>query len=300
MLPLDLRYRIFFVVVVFAHLHCAESYVTAADCDPYYPDIQNAVGDASQSLGSAGRALTMGIDFFGLTSTIFPNIDSRDNALEKLNLTFIYRQAYSRSIRTEFASVAAAQQAELDDDADTGNEGLDPVLFSIYFSCDPTTFSKVGLNQWFDTVTQQLYTSTANDMLCGSGVKVMTATSVRPQDDPNAPMNADNGPPRYLVVILCPSVLTQTAGEPKMYADLAGTELSNTRPNFVGVKGQRLTAEETLDLLAWKGMFIDQLRERVLSVYIARVIILAIGAKFWQRTHGKLRDPSVHPSCIED
>lgn len=137
-------------------------------------------------------------------------------------------------------------------------------------------------------------------MLCGSGVKVMTATSVRPQDDPNAPMNADNGPPRYLVVILCPSVLTQTAGEPKMYADLAGTELSNTRPNFVGVKGQRLTAEETLDLLAWKGMFIDQLRERVLSVYIARVIILAIGAKFWQRTHGKLRDPSVHPSCIED
>lgn len=178
----------------------------------------------------------------------------------------------------------------MDDDAGTTREGLQPILYSIYFSCDPTTFNKVGVNQWFDSVTQHLYISTAEDVLCGPGVKVMMAASVRLQNP--------NGPPGYVVIILCPSVLTQTAGEPKMYADLAGTELSNTRPNFPGVRGQSLTQEDTLDLLAWDGMAIDQLRERVLSVYMMRVILYVAGAKFWEETHGKSKGSGAHSSRI--
>lgn len=64
-----------------------------------------------------------------------------------------------------------------------------------------------------------------------------------------------------------------------MFADLVGTDLShNTRPTVF--YDPPLTEEMTLNMLAWEGMSIDQLREKVLSVYIGSTILLVTNAIF--------------------
>lgn len=147
---------------------------------------------------------------------------------------------------------------------------LDPILplnSTLYFTCDPTSFVRVA-GGWWNTVTQQYYSlpGAANEGdICGPGVKTRLAES-RQQ-------------PRHFIMILCPLVLEQVDGQPKLYADLSGTELShNTRLNEE--YDPPLTNAMTLNILLWIGMSIDQLRERVLSVYIGRAILLVISAKY--------------------
>lgn len=64
-----------------------------------------------------------------------------------------------------------------------------------------------------------------------------------------------------------------------MFVDLTGFELSNNTRPTVHYKPP-LTDEMTLDTLVWTGMSIDQLRERVLSVYIGRAILLVTDAMY--------------------
>ena len=95
-------------------------------------------------------------------------------------------------------------------------------------------------------------------------------------------------------MILCPAVLTQRVGEPKIFATVDGKELSHTIPSPVydGNNGDPLpnvTAVESLDLLLWQGMNIDQLRERVLSVYMGRVILFLTGQKYYTQVLDKER-----------
>ena len=100
----------------------------------------------------------------------------------------------------------------------------------------------------------------AEDDICGPGIKTRLARS-----------RAD--PPNF-VMILCLPVLAQIDGQPKMFADIRGNDLShNTWPT-------PMTDDSTLYMLAWYGMSIDQLRERVLSVYIGRTILLITSAKY--------------------
>ena len=90
MLSLDLNYGMFISVAVLLHLHRAESYVQAPDCQAYSEDIETAVTDAGQSLGLGGITLARlrsEANYFGLTDSIFPNIDSAEHSLEKENLT---------------------------------------------------------------------------------------------------------------------------------------------------------------------------------------------------------------------
>lgn len=82
--------------------------------------------------------------------------------------------------------------------------------------------------------------------------------------------------PAYLIAILCPQILTQTPGRPKMWATLDGLELTNTRPTA-----------GTQDSLLWIGMHIDVLRQRVLSVWIGRMVILITSLKYSDRMHSK-------------
>lgn len=81
--------------------------------------------------------------------------------------------------------------------------------------------------------------------------------------------------PAYLIIILCPQVLTQTPDRPKMWATLDGAQLTNTRQS-AGIE----------DSLLWLGMHIDALRQRVLSVWVARMVILITSIKYSDRMHG--------------
>ena len=94
------------------------------------------------------------------------------------------------------------------------------------------------------------------------------------------------------MIILCPPALTQTPGLPKMYADLAGGQLTDTRPDTEDTPGHPLdpdtplTPEMTLNLQFWSGMHIDQLRERTLSVLLGRYILFIAAQKYRTRLVG--------------
>ena len=66
-----------------------------------------------------------------------------------------------------------------------------------------------------------------------------------------------------------------------MFANLAGTNLENNdRPTVIYDSELEVTDEMTLNMLAWTGMNIDQLRQRVQSVYIGRTFLLVTAAMF--------------------
>lgn len=171
-------------------------------------------------------------------------------------------------------TIANAQQRELFADIDSGTRDVSQVTYNVLFSCDPRTFRKISGNNWWDRDTLQLYNITTADVICDSNTK--TRLALRPE-------------PFGFVVILCPAVLTQRDGEPKMWATLDGTELSNTRPSPEYDDDHNLTAAESLDLLGWDGMNIDQLRERVLSVYMGRLVLFLTGQKYCNQVYGKER-----------
>lgn len=149
------------------------------------------------------------------------------------------------------------------------------------FVCDPTTFirdvlavedlgSEDGpggtadyIHVWYDTATDEVYQDlTFDEELCPSGVPTRLAyhrgRGFRQGDD-------EEDHPDYYIVVLCPEILTQTPGKPKMWATLDGQELSNTRPSDGTL----------LNELAYVGMSIDDLRSRVLSVHLARNLLIS-------------------------
>lgn len=172
-----------------------------------------------------------------------------------------------------FEDITTARQFELqDEDADDSpDDDISPVTYNLIFSCDPRTFTETSDNKWWDSDTQQLYII-GTDTICDYHTK--TRLAMRPQ-------------PFGFVVILCPAVLSQRDGEPKMWADLAGRELSNTRPTVQPVDPKNLKETESLDLGIWAGMNIDQLRERVLSVYMGRIVLFLTGQKYYKQIIGR-------------
>lgn len=132
---------------------------------------------------------------------------------------------------------------------------------SALFSCDPTAFTRIHPNEpdslWTTPDSpDELYDVTADNEICPPGMNLRLA--------------ANTGRLPHFIVVLCPEILTQKEGRFKMFATLDGQELSHTRPD----------SGSTLDMLAWEGMHVDQLRERVLSVQIGRVILMIIGQKY--------------------
>ncbi len=109
---------------------------------------------------------------------------------------------------------------------------------------------------------------TTEPEICPSGVNTRIAKH---------PATINPPQPAYLVVILCPEILTQTPGRPKMWATLDGQELTDTRPTA-----------DTQDNLLWTGMHIDALRQKVLSVWIGRMALLITSIKYSDRIHSKL------------
>ena len=158
------------------------------------------------------------------------------------------------------------------------SDSILPLDSTLLFTCNPDSFVKLTRG-WWDSETRQYYNvpgAVDDGDICGPGVKTRLADY--------------RGEPRHYIMIICPPVLEQIDGEPKMFADLDGTDLShNTRPSVL--YDPPLTEDMTLNMLAWEGTSIDQLRERVLSVYIGRTILLvtnAIYADYPDHIRGKL------------
>ena len=147
---------------------------------------------------------------------------------------------------------------------------------TITFSCAPTTFRQVPnptnprQELWFDSDTGAYYNVAStywpddNNVICPPGQKTRLAYAQ----------------PR-VIIILCAEVLRQTDGEPKMFRDLNGGDLtSNNRATetiFPQDYSNDPPEDVTQNAFSWPGMQIDQLRQRVLSVYIGRNLILAYG-----------------------
>lgn len=142
------------------------------------------------------------------------------------------------------------------DNFDVGD--LPAVEDTLEYSCNPRRFRKVDGDEWQDRTTGEIYIIQSADQICpGDGsVKLRLALHL--------------AEPQHFIAILCPSILGQSDGQPKMYATLEGVELSNTRPN----------GDPPLDVLSYVGMSIDDLRARVLSVYLGRVILMMVAAKW--------------------
>lgn len=160
----------------------------------------------------------------------------------------------------EYATLEEAREAELEFTPD-----LPAVEDILEYSCNPRRFRKVDVDgddvdgdEWQDTTTGEIYIIQSADQICpGDGsVKLRLAFRLAGLE--------------HFIAILCPIILAQTDGQPKMYATLEGVELSNTRPD----------GDPPLDVLAYVGMSIDDLRARVLSVYLGRVILMIEAVKW--------------------
>lgn len=136
--------------------------------------------------------------------------------------------------------------------------------------CDPYVYVKIDRSYtdflWRDSTTNGYYIITDEPEICPPGLKTRLA--------------AHRGEPFHFIIILCPEVLTQTDGQYKMFATLGGDGLTNTRPQDVG---------NPLDMHTWVGMSIDQLRERVLSVYLGRMVIYIQAQKYAQNISSESR-----------
>lgn len=156
------------------------------------------------------------------------------------------------------------------------------------YICDTSNFVKVvtqGRNPyWYDLESGETFIITNEAEICPQGLKSRIASHV--------------DPPIYFVIILCPPALTQTPGLPKMYADLAGGGLTNTRPNTDVSPGHPLdpntplTPEMTVNLQFWVGMHIDQLRERTLSVILGRYLLFITAQKYSTRLFDRVNGES--------
>ena len=147
------------------------------------------------------------------------------------------------------------------------------ILDSItWFWCDVTGFVKVDDASpfwvWVGVGGDGTYLQiTTEPEICPPGVNTRLAKHPATINPPR---------PAYLIIILCPQVLTQTPGRPKMWATLDGRELTDTRPTA-----------GTQDGLLWLGKHIEALRQKALSVWIGRMVILITSLKYSDRMHSK-------------
>ena len=176
----------------------------------------------------------------------------------------IYEQA-ARFPPEEYRTLEEARDAELEVLAEMNQPHLPAIEDTLTFSRNPRRFVNQGGNRWQDRTTREIYTINSVDEICPWDGSVKVRLALHLVD------------PQYFVAILCPSVLGQTDGEPKMYAALSGTEFANTRPN----------GDPPLHVLSFVGMSIDQLRARVLSVYLDRIVLIKVGQKWPDVATGK-------------
>lgn len=171
----------------------------------------------------------------------------------------------------EYEDLQDALEEDIDVDASLP-EDLQRIDSTVHFECDPTAFVKVessrGSPLWVgpDGVAVEM---TRDAALCPPGVKTRVAEH---------PATTNPTTPAYFVVMLCPEILTQTPGRPKMWATLVGTELEDTRP-----------VVDIQDNLLWLGMHIDSLRQNVLSVWMGRIVLLIMGVQYSDRIYSGLR-----------
>ena len=162
---------------------------------------------------------------------------------------------------SQYDSVEAAQSRGIPSTiiapGPSDNKALDS---STTYVCDASIFQwEDGL--WRDTTTGLLYRGLSGPEMCPPGVKLRLGEVL--------------SRPQFYIVVLCPELLTQTPGKPKMFATLKAMELTHTRNN-VDVNG----VQDDLDIFAWDGMSIDDLRQKVLSVYLGLVIMYVQAVKF--------------------
>lgn len=264
-------------------------YILGQDCPAHSDDIEVALDDFSYSSISAWSSLTPQNDavedWFGLLEPLFSGLSystpyamqqwmldpNYDVGPETISLTETFQNQLNlvnRFDETEHRNLQEALDADLDWD-ESLPANLQRIDSTVRFECDPTTFSKVdSMNDaspfWvgLDGVVLQI---TTDPVLCPTGLKTRIAEH---------PATTNPTTPAYFVVILCPEILTQTPGRPKMWATLFGEELTDTRP-----------ANDTQDHLLWLGMPIDSLRQNVLSVWIGRIVLLVMGVKYSDRIH---------------
>lgn len=255
--------RVPLVVTAVSLFNLTRGYVLAPGCGPYASDIQKAVAEFVDS-ANIGRILLDPqaeypslpdemefIDWTGLLDPLFPLMTPAQEMLLPTILRYVetfdkkkYRNVWA--IPT-LPPIGSGILASLDSSA--------------LFSCDPTAFTRIHPNEpdslWTTPDSpDELYDVTTDNEICPPGMNLRLA--------------ANTGRLPHFIVVLCPEILTQKEGRFKMFATLDGQELSHTRPD----------SGSTLDMLAWEGMHVDQLRERVLSVQIGRVILMIIGQKY--------------------
>ena len=167
---------------------------------------------------------------------------------------------------SRFDTTIYANLADAWGDAELSDPTL-PLDSTLCFTCDPDSFTRLTGGWWyFETVQYYNVPGAVDDEdICGPGIKTRLAEY--------------RGDPWHFIMIICPAVLEQTDGQPKMFADLEGTDLShNTRPTEI--HDPPLTEEMTLNMFGWEGMTIDQLRAKILSVYIGRTILIVTNAMY--------------------
>ena len=172
-------------------------------------------------------------------------------------MTDVYERA-STFPTEEYTTLEEAREAEMWALTVMDLPNVPAIEDTLEYSCNPRRFRKVDGDQWQDRTTQEIYNIESADQICPDDGSVKLRLALHLAE------------PQHFVAILCPSILGQTDDQPKMYATLEGVELSDTRPD----------GDPPLDVLIYLGMSIDDLRARVLSVYLGRVILFIEGAKW--------------------
>ena len=149
----------------------------------------------------------------------------------------------------------------------------------LVISCGPGDFQRDvddnGIVTWFNTRTFLHFRIPNADVMCAPGVKAMFGQATGPA------FGQPDGPTIY-VLVLCPVILTQTDGRPKMFLDMNGGNLaSNTRPDVDWLEA----TEDTINSFTWVGQHIDQLRDRVLSVIVGRMLLF-VSVNQWSAMTG--------------
>lgn len=142
---------------------------------------------------------------------------------------------------------------------------------TLVISCSPADFVRrvsvtAGGVVWFNAFMNVDYAITNANEICRDGVKAMLGQAV-----------TRTVPTTMFVLLLCPVILTQTDGQPKMFRNLEGFDLvTNNRPDVWDTLSDPvpLTPENTINMMVWAGQHIDQLRDRVLSVIVGRILLL--------------------------
>lgn len=142
---------------------------------------------------------------------------------------------------------------------------------TLIISCSPGDFNRFededGIVTWFNPFVGVHYDITNANEICAPRVKTMFGQAI-----------GQAIPTTMFILILCPIILNQTDGRrPKMFADLEGDNLmTNNRPNVDWGSLSNptpITPENTINMMVWAGQHIDQLRDRVLSVIVGRMLL---------------------------